>query len=94
MPPSSEGTDADQPPPPPYEAPINEAPICTVHDETFRGVWYPQLSIASMAQVPHLIGHLDHHSPNTDGSFSICIANGDGIFISQVSSLPSTLLQY
>ena len=81
MPSSSEAAGAHQPPPPPYEAPVR-----TVHDETFRGISYLQLSIASLAQVPHLIGHLEHHSPNTDGSFSICIAGGDGVFISQVST--------
>jgi hypothetical protein len=45
----------------------------------------------SMATRPNLVGHLEHHTPTTDGSFSICVANGQGVFISQalLESIPS-----
>lgn len=56
----------------------------TLYDETYRSIRYPELSISSMANRPNLIGHLEHHAPTTDGSFSICVAGGKGVFISQV----------
>jgi len=62
-----------------------EAPIHTVHGEKFYRTWYPRLSIISMAQVPHLTGHLEHHSSDTDGSFSICIVGREGDFIRSVA---------
>jgi hypothetical protein len=61
--------------PPPY--------VRTVYDETLRSKFYGSPSIDSIANRPNLIGHLQHHSPDTDGSFSICIAGGEGVFISQ-----------
>src|SRR5271167_3207160 len=69
--------------------PDSEPPEYTprvVYDETHRGKWYAQLDITSMAQVPHIIAYLQHHSPDSDGSFAICIANGQGIFVSKVIS--------
>ncbi|KAG6828544.1 hypothetical protein H0H92_007622 [Tricholoma furcatifolium] len=71
------------PTPPPYAAP-------TVHDETHRGIWYPSPSIASMGHVPHLLGYIEHHPSSTDGSFAICIAGGQGVFVKQVSILDLT----
>ena len=69
-------------PPPPYQL-----TIYTVYDETFRSKSYLQPSIMSLATRPNLVGHLEHHAPTTDGSFSICVANGEGVFISRVSTL-------
>ena len=63
-------------PPPPY--------FRTVYDETLRSITYTEPSIMSMANNPNLLGQLEYHSPTSDGSFSICVAGGDGIFISQV----------
>ena len=37
-----------------------------------------------MANSPNLLGYLEHHSPTSDGSFSICIAGGIGSFVSKV----------
>lgn len=82
--------------PPPYSAsssnssPIqSDSPVRVVYDETFRGKSYMQPSIMSMAAVPHIKAYLEHHSPDTDGTFTICIANGIGIFVSMV--LPQTV---
>ncbi|PPR01013.1 hypothetical protein CVT26_015614 [Gymnopilus dilepis] len=61
--------------PPPY--------VRTVYDETLRSKFYPLPSIDSIANACNLLGHLEHHSPSTDGSFSICVANGRGVFISK-----------
>ncbi|KAH9484604.1 hypothetical protein JR316_0004086 [Psilocybe cubensis] len=63
----------------------------TIYDETFRSVHYDNPAIASMANHPNLVGKLEHHAPTTDGSFSICIANGRGVFISRalLESIPS-----
>jgi hypothetical protein len=56
-----------------------------VYDETFRGKWFMKPFIFSMAQIPNVLGYLDHHSENTDGSFSICMGGGGvGVFVSQV----------
>ncbi|KZV74798.1 hypothetical protein PENSPDRAFT_662230 [Peniophora sp. CONT] len=60
-------------PPPAY--------ISTVHDDTHRGKWPNDLSIMSMGNRPNLIGYLEHHVPTTDGSFSICLAGGNGVFV-------------
>ncbi|KAF8987510.1 hypothetical protein BDQ17DRAFT_1374991 [Cyathus striatus] len=68
-------TPADAPPPPPY--------IQTLYDETHRSKYYQEPRIMSMAHRPNLIGYLEHHAPTTDGSFSICVASGEGVFISE-----------
>ena len=62
--------------PPPY--------FRTVYDETLRAITYTEPSIMSMGNNPNLLGQLEYHSPTTDDSFSICVAGGDGIFVSQV----------
>ena len=67
--------------PPPY--------VRIVYDETHRGKWYMQLSIASRAHVAHLLGYLEHHTPSTDGSFGVCIASGTGVFVSKVPTTPA-----
>ena len=67
--------------PPPY--------VRIVYDETHRGKWYMQLSIASMAHLAHLLGYLEHHTPSTDGSFGVCIAGGTGVFVSKVPTTPA-----
>ncbi|KAF8957766.1 hypothetical protein BDZ97DRAFT_1924275 [Flammula alnicola] len=36
-----------------------------------------------MGNRPNLLGYLEHHAPTTDGSFSICFAGGDGVFIGE-----------
>ncbi|PPQ87420.1 hypothetical protein CVT25_008116 [Psilocybe cyanescens] len=71
------------PPPPPYYR--------TIYDETFRSVHYETPAIASMANLTNLVGQLEHHSPSTDGSFSICVANGRGVFITRalLESIPA-----
>ncbi|EDR14529.1 uncharacterized protein LACBIDRAFT_305211 [Laccaria bicolor S238N-H82] len=75
-------------------APTSEAPPAyarTVYDETHRGVWHMEPSIQSMANSVNLIGYLDHHSPDTDGSFGICLAGGVGNVVSQelIDSIPA-----
>ncbi|KAJ7768350.1 hypothetical protein B0H16DRAFT_1307798 [Mycena metata] len=55
----------------------------TVLDETHRSIHYMEPEIASMATRPNLLGYLEHHAPDTDGSFSVCIAGGHGVIISQ-----------
>jgi hypothetical protein len=42
-------------PPPPYAR--------TVYDETFRGKYFMEPSIASMANNPNLLAYLEHHAP-------------------------------
>jgi len=64
-----------------------ESPPPTLYDETYRSISYPEPCIGSIANNPNLVGRLEHHSPTTDGSFSICIASGRGVFISQVSAI-------
>ncbi|KAF4623911.1 hypothetical protein D9613_001418 [Agrocybe pediades] len=71
------------PPPPSY--------VHTLYDETFRSRTFQNPSIMSMANAPNLIGRLEYHSPTTDGSFSICIAGGEGAFVSKAlyESIPA-----
>ena len=57
----------------------------TIYDETFRAQHYDSPSIMSMGNVAHMIGYLEHHASATDGSFSICVAGGEGVFVSKVS---------
>lgn len=66
------------------EPPSYNTAIPTLYDETHRGVWFPTAEIASMGNRGNLLGHLEHHAATTDGSFSICLANGRGAFVSQV----------
>ncbi|KAJ7149330.1 hypothetical protein C8R43DRAFT_888163 [Mycena crocata] len=61
--------------PPPYAK--------TVLDQTHRSISYLAPKITSMANSPNLLGYLVNHSPDTNGSFSICLAGGVGVFISQ-----------
>jgi hypothetical protein len=66
----------------------NDAPpdyTHTVYDETYRAKSYIQPSIMSMGNSPNLLGQLEYHSAQTDGSFAICVAGGEGVFISKVS---------
>jgi hypothetical protein len=58
--------------------------IPTLYDETHRGVWFQEAVIASLGNRANLIAHLEHHSPSTDGSFSVCLAGGAGVFVKQV----------
>ncbi|KIP02607.1 hypothetical protein PHLGIDRAFT_286700 [Phlebiopsis gigantea 11061_1 CR5-6] len=81
--PAAGQTNADELPPPP-------AYIHTVYDETFRAIWHHSPIIMSMANSPNLLGYLEYPSPTSDGSFSICIANGVGSFVSKalLESIP------
>jgi len=69
---------SDSAPPPAYEP--------TIYDETLRSKFYMNPTINSTANRPTLLGRLKHYAPTTDGSFSICVASGEGVFISQVCS--------
>jgi len=64
--------------------------IPTIYDETHRAKDYMEPSIISMASRPTLIAYLEHHAPTTDGSFSVCIAGGIGVFVSKtlLDSIP------
>jgi len=55
-----------------------------VHDDTYRNRVYQSPAIMSMAQVSHVLGYLERHSVDTDGSFGICVAQGEGIFVTKV----------
>ena len=57
--------------------------IPTLYDETFRCVCHKMPQIQSMASLTCLVGYLEHHEATTDGSFAICVADGEGAFISQ-----------
>lgn len=70
------------------------AHVTTVYDETYRSKSYMKPSIMSMANNATLYGWLEHHSPTTDGSFSICIAGGNGVFISQASLIGMIFLYF
>jgi hypothetical protein len=64
-----------------------------VYDETGSGksVDYPE--IRSAAQNAGLVGFLEHHQDNTEGLYSIVLADGDGTFISPVTPPPSPIAQ-
>lgn len=64
--------------PPAYTVPV-------LYDETHRGRWAFEPCIASVGNLENLTGYLEHLAPTTDGSFSICVAGGEGNFVSQVS---------
>jgi len=51
----------------------NSATIPVVHDETFHAKWYMDPQVNSMGNCPNQLGSLEHHGPDTDGSFAICI---------------------
>ena len=57
--------------------------VPTLYDETHRGIEDTRLEILSWANEPTLIAYLEHYDPSTDGSFAVCIASGNGNFISQ-----------
>ncbi|KAF9459731.1 hypothetical protein BDZ94DRAFT_1324562 [Collybia nuda] len=75
----------EEPSPPPY--------IPVLYDETHRGRWTMAPEIASMGHLANLTGYLEHHAPTTDGSFGICVAGGEGHFVSQTlyESIPEAL---
>ena len=67
---------------------FNVQHIPTLYEETHRGIchrgkWRSRLQILSLGNSPALIAYLEHHEPTTDGSFAVCIAAGNGNFISQ-----------
>jgi hypothetical protein len=68
--------------------------VVTVYDDTHRGTRYTDAAIMSMADYPHLVGYLEYHSPDTDGSFAICLAGGVGVFVTKVRLLKKPLLLY
>ena len=67
------------------QPPSYTSSIRTVYDETHRGIWHPEFLIQSMGNHPNLLGLLGHRETTTDGAFSICFANGTGVFISKAS---------
>jgi MYND finger len=62
-----------------------------VYDETELGKTVADPHIWSVANTPGVVGYLGHHHPESDGTFAICLADGDGTFISWVSSPPSMM---
>jgi len=62
----------------------NSAPIEVLHDETFHGKWYMEPQVYSMGNCPNLLGYLEHHGPDTDGSFKICVAGGNVTLVKKV----------
>jgi len=58
-------------------------PIPVLYDETHHGKWYTQPRVESVGNLPNLMGYLEHHAPNTDGSFGICIAGGNVNLVSK-----------
>ena len=55
----------------------------TLYDETHRGISHITLKILSVGNSAALIADLEDHDSSTDGSFGVCIAAGEGNFISQ-----------
>jgi hypothetical protein len=55
-----------------------------VYDQTQREDAVENPAIMSMASRPSLLGQLENHSPETDGSFGVCISGGQGAFVSLV----------
>jgi hypothetical protein len=62
----------------------DSATIPVLYDETHRGKWYMDPQVNSMGSSPNLLGYLEHHAPNTDGSFGICLAGGNATLVSKV----------
>ncbi|KAI9740338.1 MAG: hypothetical protein M1834_004917 [Cirrosporium novae-zelandiae] len=56
--------------------------VPVLYDDTHRGC-HGSASVHSMANNATLIGYLQHHFSSTDGSFSICIAGGQGNVVSK-----------
>jgi hypothetical protein len=65
----------------------DSAAIPVLHDETHRGKGYMQPCVNSMGNDPNLLGYLEHHAPNTDESFAICIAGGNATLVSKVGKI-------
>jgi hypothetical protein len=55
-----------------------------VYDDTHMGKSIDHPSIYSMGSRPSVLSYLEHHSPDSDGSFTICLSNGSGTFVSDV----------
>lgn len=68
-------------PPPPYS---ETDTIPTLYDDTHRGLWGFDYSVGTIGNSANLIGYLEHHDPQTDGSFGICVAGGNGVCVSKV----------
>jgi hypothetical protein len=66
----------------------DNAAIPVLYDETHREKRFsnphskPQ--VGSMASFPNLLGYLEHHTPDTDGSFAICVAAGNVTLVTKV----------
>ena len=58
--------------------------IPVLYDETHRGKQNLEKTVCSMASFPNLTGFLEHHATDTDGSFTICLAEGTATLVSQV----------
>jgi len=71
-------------PSPIASSPSSQSAARIIYDDTQCKKEISHPSIYSMASRASLLGYLEHHSENTDGSFHICVANGEGSFISQV----------
>lgn len=56
----------------------------TIYDETFRGVRYHSPSIWAARYVLHMTGCLDEYPLSPNGSFGICVARGECVFIGKV----------
>jgi len=62
----------------------NSATIPVLHDETFLEKWCMNPQVNSMANCPNLLGYLEHHGPDTDGRFAICLAGGNVTLVRKV----------
>jgi MYND finger len=65
---------------------VSEARL--VHDDSRRGKRVEKPAILSQASRASLLSYLEFHSPDTDGSFTICVSGGSGAFISEVPTPP------
>jgi hypothetical protein len=57
----------------------------TVYDETYQLKSFENPIIISLAN--RIPAHLKRHTPNTDGSFHISLAEGVGTFVGKVGTL-------
>jgi hypothetical protein len=55
-----------------------------LYDETYRGRQTLNMRVETVHDVPNLIGYLEHHAPDTDGSFAICVAGGTATLVNKV----------
>jgi len=69
----------------------NSAPIPVLHDETYHEKRYMDPRVDSIGDRPNLLGYLEHHGPDTDGIFTICIAGGNVTLVSKVGKACSHL---